>query len=185
MRCSKYIITMMFVLFTFGMVIPVVAQENSNNIDQSITILKKYTELDESNIPFIRTDIMEEQNENKATITLAEMVNELAISYKNQKLSHNKVIKRIRRGLIPTYGNWCGPGHTMDDRNGNAIDILDWACKDHDICYRDNGYWNIDCDKRFIKQLKAILDSDVLSPDGRLYASAAYTLFSTMRNYGG
>lgn len=85
MRCSKYIITMMFVLFTFGMVIPVVAQENSNNIDQSITILKKYTELDESNIPFIRTDIMEEQNENKETITLAEMVNELAISYKKSE----------------------------------------------------------------------------------------------------
>lgn len=76
---------MMFVLFTFGMVIPVVAQENSNNIDQSITILKKYTELDESNIPFIRTDIMEEQNENKETITLAEMVNELAISYKKSE----------------------------------------------------------------------------------------------------
>lgn len=37
---------------------------------------------------------------------------------------------------FPVYGNWCGPGHPAQGHNPKSIDLLDEACKVHDLKYR-------------------------------------------------
>lgn len=51
------------------------------------------------------------------------------------------------KGLrIPIWGNWCGPGYG----EGIPKDVLDSLCKQHDLCYVSEGYWNCQCDRDFI-----------------------------------
>ncbi len=38
------------------------------------------------------------------------------------------------------YGNWCGPDNTKDDPNYPAIDKIDAACREHDLCLKNLGY---------------------------------------------
>lgn len=36
---------------------------------------------------------------------------------------------------FPVYGNWCGPGYPAEGENPTPLDIVDAACKEHDIKY--------------------------------------------------
>ena len=57
-------------------------------------------------------------------------------------------------GGLPVYGNWCGPGHPKNSSQDlPAIDELDKACKQHDLCYSEKGYLNCDCDMVFRDRL--------------------------------
>lgn len=144
-----------------------------------------YVEYDENNFPFINTVAMEENGIAPQYVELGEQTNEMFLEYKHKQLTKSDVVARMKRSFGPTYGNWCGLGQTMDDRNGQAIDALDWACKTHDLCYRDNGMFNADCDRHLIRQLKALIDHRVLSQAAHIYAMQAYAFFSVLRNYGG
>lgn len=118
-------------------------------------------------------------------IQIAGYANDISNAYKDKTLSKNDIIERMTRGFAPKYGNWCGDGHTQADRNYWVFDGLDWACRTHDLCYRDKGYFNVECDKHFIRQLRILIDSNVLSQGGHVYAIGAYAFFSILRNYGG
>ena len=63
---------------------------------------------------------------------------------------------------IPVHGNFCGKNiPTITETNMKkravllkiieAIDEIDSACKSHDICYAENGYYNTACDFRLIE----------------------------------
>lgn len=65
---------------------------------------------------------------------------------------------------VPVHGNFCGPSHPVlkskDDneqlrelRSIYPIDDLDILCQEHDICYLQNGYFNVRCDDNFYLQL--------------------------------
>jgi hypothetical protein len=45
----------------------------------------------------------------------------------------------------PKWGNFCGMGHTSAFSVA-PIDALDAACKQHDMCYKTNGYSMCHCD---------------------------------------
>jgi|GEM_PF-3221356 hypothetical protein len=52
---------------------------------------------------------------------------------------------------MPVYGNWCGPNHPKDIDNATApIDLIDQACKNHDLCYQWQTYLDADCDKMLV-----------------------------------
>ena len=52
---------------------------------------------------------------------------------------------------LAVHGNWCGPGHG----GGPALDVLDAACRRHDLCVRRSGvYFNCDCDLAFMDELR-------------------------------
>jgi hypothetical protein len=68
---------------------------------------------------------------------------------------------------MPIHGNFCGknvPTIVEADTNRhihilesiNTIDKLDEACKQHDICYTKNGYYNADCDKQLSDRAGAL-----------------------------
>lgn len=50
---------------------------------------------------------------------------------------------------FPVHGNWCGPGHG----GGEPVDPLDEACKRHDECYADSGYFDCKCDTQLIDDI--------------------------------
>ena len=54
------------------------------------------------------------------------------------------------------YGCWCGKGEPPEGENPYPIDIWDAACMRHDICYRNRGINNPQCDMDFINELRSI-----------------------------
>ncbi|SOC45109.1 hypothetical protein [Salinicoccus kekensis] len=52
---------------------------------------------------------------------------------------------------LPVWGNWCGPGHG----GGGTKDVLDNICKQHDLDYRDYGYFDCGSDKRLMSRIIA------------------------------
>lgn len=69
-------------------------------------------------------------------------------------------------GPFPLYGNWCGAAHPKSGYNPKPVNILDYQCKKHDICYDRYGYFNKQCDEELASNLKNIprtsLDKDSL-----------------------
>ena len=59
-------------------------------------------------------------------------------------------------GLI-IYGNYCGPGHGDDTGMTPPIDAVDAACRAHDLCYRDRGYFSCSCDYALITSMGAAI----------------------------
>lgn len=57
---------------------------------------------------------------------------------------------------FPIYGNYCGPLYPPKGTNPIALDEVDSACKNHDKCYDDLGYFNKNCDLQIIQELKII-----------------------------
>ena len=65
----------------------------------------------------------------------------------------SKTVSPETRGEFPLYGNWCGPAHPIDGTNPIPIDPVDDACRKHDICYQEKGYFSCACDERLMKRL--------------------------------
>ncbi len=84
--------------------------------------------------------------------------------------------------FTPTYGRYCGGGHSQADKSIPGIDRMDAACRIHDICYRDNGYSQCACDRALLAALRQpSLCSGVSNPIScRLYQAGAGSLFSSM-----
>ena len=55
-------------------------------------------------------------------------------------------------GSLAVYGNWCGPKHP---KTGACppVNWVDEACRKHDECYAEKGYFNCDCDLQLQKTL--------------------------------
>ncbi len=51
---------------------------------------------------------------------------------------------------LAVHGNWCGPGA----RSGPVTDTLDMACRAHDLCARDQGWFDCGCDLAFMDTLR-------------------------------
>lgn len=77
------------------------------------------------------------------------------IFYSLFSCSSNKKTK-ISDLNFPIYGSYCGPLHPPKGMNPLAIDEVDFACKNHDKCYDDFGYFNRNCDEKIVKDLKLI-----------------------------
>lgn len=74
-------------------------------------------------------------------------------------------------GYVPTYGEYCGPGHPkVSDYTAKPVDELDAVCQMHDLCY-DIGGDRADCDGAMAEDLGKIGEPD--STYGRLYMSVA------------
>ena len=70
--------------------------------------------------------------------------------------SNNKKTMRTTDLSFPIYGNYCGPLPPPKGMNPLAFDEVDLACKNHDKCYDDYGYFNKNCDLQIMKDLKLI-----------------------------
>ncbi|RUP50047.1 hypothetical protein BC936DRAFT_140556 [Jimgerdemannia flammicorona] len=61
------------------------------------------------------------------------------------------------------YGNWCGPGRPASGQNPPAKDDFDAACRTHDKCYGQYGYFNCKCDSELTINLSRVIASGRLS----------------------
>lgn len=85
------------------------------------------------------------------------------------------------RELLPGFhGNWCGPGHSGP---GEPVDRLDAACMAHDLCYRDDGYFNRDCDLALLRAIES--DWDDYTRRQRFAAAAIYAVFTLKTGWSG
>jgi len=75
---------------------------------------------------------------------------------------------------VPVYGNYCGPQH---GGTGEPIDAVDAACKRHDECYGELGYFDCRCDAQLLEELPAAI-AQTGSAQGKLCGGAIYTWFS-------
>ena len=69
--------------------------------------------------------------------------------------SNKKIIKNPELSF-PVYGNYCGPLYPPKGTNPIALDQVDLACKNHDKCYEDYGYFNKKCDLQILDSLRLI-----------------------------
>ena len=76
---------------------------------------------------------------------------------------------------FPIYGNWCGPNYPKAG-NPSPIDRTDLACKNHDLCYAKNGYFNAKCDNDLIAYLKSF------TPNNPIEEIARKAIISYFRN---
>ena len=66
-------------------------------------------------------------------------------------------VKNIKESdlAFPVYGNYCGPKYPPQGTNPVPIDSVDIACKNHDKCYEQYGYFDKLCDSEIINELKS------------------------------
>lgn len=65
-------------------------------------------------------------------------------------------VKKVSEMNFPVYGNYCGPKYPPAGSTPVPVDEVDNACKKHDGCYEENGYFNQECDRQIIADLKMI-----------------------------
>ena len=77
---------------------------------------------------------------------------------------------------LKVYGHWCGPGHSGPQ---SPIDVVDAACRDHDLCYATHGWGNPMCDAYLVHELSIRLDHpSTLTKRGYVFAWVIYFVFS-------
>ncbi|MEA2337943.1 MAG: hypothetical protein QOE82_1950 [Thermoanaerobaculia bacterium] len=59
--------------------------------------------------------------------------------------------------IVPIWGNWCGPGYPKPGQNPKPVDVLDEACKAHDLCYEKSGYSACACDQQLVKTVDRLM----------------------------
>jgi hypothetical protein len=79
----------------------------------------------------------------------------LVLSFLFSCSNSKKAIKKTDLSF-PIYGNYCGPLYPPKGMNPLVLDEVDLACKNHDKCYDDFGYFNKNCDLEILKDLKLI-----------------------------
>ena len=97
-------------------------------------------------------------------------------------------VQSVLGGGVPLYGNWCGPGHPSDSTNAlPPIDFVDTACKNHDLCYEERGYFNCSCDLTFQEELQTgFADTGATTEDYPFlveYASDSPDAVNSVRRY--
>lgn len=76
-------------------------------------------------------------------------------------------------GGIPIHGNWCGPGHG----GGPAIDAVDAVCREHDLCYDREGYFDCGCNRELVNAMPAAI-AQTPSSAGRLAGTVIRGFFN-------
>ncbi len=84
-------------------------------------------------------------------------------------------------------GRYCGPGWgfvRQDVERGkiaalpDALDAIDEACRHHDQCYHDNGWWSQQCNVRLAAELAVIVRSPMSTPQQRVDAAVMAAVFA-------
>jgi hypothetical protein len=100
-------------------------------------------------------------------IDLGEVLTKLGDSWKKEALSVGP-----GAGIVPCYGNYCGPGHPKtSDYTKDPVDAFDAVCQQHDQCY-DKGIDRAVCDGAMANDLSDIEEVPT-SLYGQLYLAAA------------
>jgi len=97
-------------------------------------------------------------------------------------------ISRKSQQAVSTYrgGNYCGPGWGFtykDILEGNirnmpdAIDAIDEACKAHDYCYEENGYFAQGCNLVLSYDLVQVITDEQSSSQQRIDATIMAAIF--------
>ena len=85
----------------------------------------------------------------KKTFSLIFVISFLFSCSSNKKIAKSEL-------SFPVYGNYCGPLYPPKGMSPLALDGVDLACKNHDQCYGDQGYFNKNCDLQIMKDLRLI-----------------------------
>lgn len=90
-------------------------------------------------------------------LSASRYIRSIAMGYSDSEVVSNIVDDADEDDLsMPVHGNWCGPGHTGKTTSSPCIDSLDCACRTHDNCYGDHGYFNCKCDVDFVNTLENV-----------------------------
>lgn len=73
------------------------------------------------------------------------------------------------------HGNWCGVG---DANRASPIDVLDAACRAHDLCYERVGRGACICDRALLTATATIVRNPATEESMRSKAATVNSLFS-------
>lgn len=153
MKNKKMIKRLAYLFLSIVFLLPsgTIANAFSENIkykmDEEQKIIQSYI-VDDGN--FIRFDMEKalEDNVDEDIITAGDIFNTLASAEYEYYINDVEAQTRSKEPTpIPIWGNWCGPGYG----SGEPIDLLDYGCRDHDVCYKEVGYHKCSCDDDFLK----------------------------------
>ena len=131
---------------------------------KNINTVMNYITITDDNLFIFNEELAKHNGEQNNIIEIGNMVEAWSLAEAN-------ISTNLTRDGIPFYGNWCGPGHG----SGDPIDALDAACRTHDICYGDYGYFNCQCDYDLLLDIY-LIKAD-LSPTQLTAAEAIITYF--------
>ncbi len=83
----------------------------------------------------------------------SEEIIEMGLQLEQVAAEYYNASQGIATAGVPVWGNWCGPGYG----SGTPQDRLDTACKAHDLCYGDYGYFDCDCDQELIDTIDRVM----------------------------
>jgi Phospholipase A2 len=73
------------------------------------------------------------------------------------------------------HGNWCGVG---DANRASPVDVLDAACREHDLCYERHGRGSCICDRAILRATASIVRRSQIPEPVRSKAATVNSLFS-------
>ena len=76
-----------------------------------------------------------------------------SVAISNDTMSQSKALLRGTVLSLADYGNWCGLFNTRDDPSYPTVDGVDEVCRRHDLCLKDKGYHECNCDADFMKRM--------------------------------
>ena len=115
--------------------------DENSDIEEVERVIAEYIITTDDGQVIFDSERAEEDGQSEFLIESGELINQL-----NQEYNPSAISPRIS---LPVWGNWCGPGYG----GGPTKDLLDAACKQHDLDYGKYGYFDCNSDKRLIARI--------------------------------
>ncbi len=173
---KKVFLTFMTAILLCSGVSSVSAQASDKKVDENSDfeetqeVLEKYITSTEDGEVVFDVNQAKEDGQSEFIIGSGEIINQLNQEYSQEEVTTMAI-------PLPIWGNWCGPGYG----GGETQDLLDAACKQHDLDYAKYGYFDCDSDLRLTARIA--VDRSKMGFIEKQYASAVAAYFVTQTKY--
>lgn len=129
-----------------------IQQMEVQRVEQDFNTVLRYITIDGERV-FFDYNQASHDNVSPSVLRMGVDLEELSIGFSEGKMTSQEL---TRGYLNQVYGNYCGPWHSGNNFTLPPVDLLDWACMEHDKCYN----WgltlkkNCQCNHRLVVLLK-------------------------------
>ncbi|MGD6994018.1 hypothetical protein [Sutcliffiella horikoshii] len=122
--------------------------------DPILVEMMTYIKTDDTGILYFDTEMAIKSGASEQVLVDGKIFNRFSNDYENYENAPGSETIVMARLKLPVWGNWCGPGHG----GGATKDLLDAACKQHDLDYGKYGYFDCGSDFRLIARISRDYD---------------------------
>jgi len=152
---TLFILFTMFVSFSMSGSVFASEYDSANSVkgktmdDPAVENILEYVSQDKNGEFKFDVRKAEKEGQSNEVIRQGKLFNQVSQAYADSKTITLEDIVAQPSG-IPIWGNWCGPGYG----GGPTKDLLDAACKEHDLNYERYGYFDCRSDIILINRIE-------------------------------